>query len=85
MAPASDRGCDVCEIIFAVEDAPEGRFVACALGYSIFTDADDRDASCAVVHDAVRRHFDDCDRPKVICRARGVASADAACCTSRSL
>ena len=50
------------EVIFAVEEAPEGGFVARALGHSIFTEADDLDA----LRDAVRCHFDDADRPKVI-------------------
>jgi hypothetical protein len=54
------------EIIFAVEEAPEGGFVARALGHSIFTEADDVDALRDAVRDAVRCHFDDADRPKVI-------------------
>jgi hypothetical protein len=54
------------EIIFAVEEAPEGGFVARALGRSIFTEADDLDALRAAVRDAVRCHFDEANRPKVI-------------------
>ena len=54
------------EIIFAVEEAPEGGFVARALGHSVFTEADDLEALRAAVRDAVRCHFDDADRPKVI-------------------
>jgi hypothetical protein len=54
------------EVIFAVEEAPEGGLVARALGHSIFTEADDLDALRAAVRDAVRCHFDDADRPKVI-------------------
>ena len=54
------------EVIFSVEEAPEGGFVARALGHSIFTDADDLDALPDAVRDAVRCHFDDADRPKVI-------------------
>jgi hypothetical protein len=54
------------EIIFAVEEAPEGGFVARALGHSVFTEADDLEALRAAVRDAVRCHFDGGDRPKVI-------------------
>jgi hypothetical protein len=54
------------EIIFAVEEAPEGGFVARALGHSVFTEADNLEALRAAVRDAVRCHFDDADRPKVI-------------------
>jgi hypothetical protein len=54
------------EIIFAVEEAPEGGFVARALGHSIFTEADDLEALRAAVRDAVRCHFDKNERPKVI-------------------
>jgi hypothetical protein len=54
------------EVIFSIEEAPEGGFVARALGHSIFTEADDLDALRDAVRDAVRCHFDDADRPKVI-------------------
>jgi hypothetical protein len=59
------RGSDS-KVIFSVEEAPEGGFVARALGHSIFTEADDLDALREAVRDAVRCHFDDTDRPKVI-------------------
>jgi len=55
-----------CEVIFSVEEAPEGGFVARALGHSIFTEADTLEDLRAAVRDAVRCHFDDTDRPKVI-------------------
>jgi hypothetical protein len=51
------------EVIFSVEEAPEGGYLARALGYSIFTEADDLDALRDAVRDAVRCHFDDVDRP----------------------
>jgi hypothetical protein len=54
------------EIIFVVEEAPEGGFTARALGASIFTEADSLDALREAVRDAVRCHFDETDRPKVI-------------------
>ncbi len=54
------------EIIFSVEEAPEGGYIARALGPSIFTEADSLEALREAVRDAVRCHFDDSDRPKVI-------------------
>jgi hypothetical protein len=54
------------EIIFAVEEAPEGGFIARALGHSIFTEADDLEALRDAVRDAVRCHFEEDERPKVI-------------------
>ncbi|MBI5876907.1 MAG: 2-oxoisovalerate dehydrogenase [Chloroflexi bacterium] len=45
------------EIIFMVEEAEEGVFVARALGYSIFTEADTWDELKASVQDAVACHF----------------------------
>lgn len=47
------------EIIFSVEEAPEGGYLARAIGHSIFTEADTLEALRAVVCDAVRCHFDD--------------------------
>jgi hypothetical protein len=54
------------EIIFAVEEAPEGGYLARALGHDIFTEADSQDGLRDAVRDAVRCHFDENDRPKVI-------------------
>jgi hypothetical protein len=54
------------ELIFLVENAPEGGYTARALGESIFTEADDLPALRAQVKDAVRCHFDDGQGPKVI-------------------
>ncbi len=45
------------ELIFIVEDAPEGGFSARAVGSSIFTEGDTVDALRAMVLDAVRCHF----------------------------
>jgi hypothetical protein len=47
------------ELIFMVEEAPEGGYTARALGESIFTEADDFAGLEANVRDAVRCHFDD--------------------------
>jgi hypothetical protein len=54
------------EIIFVVEEAPEGGFVARALGDAIFTEADDLETLHANIRDAVRCHFDEGKAPKVI-------------------
>jgi hypothetical protein len=54
------------EIVFAVEESPEGGYEAHALGYSIFTEADSLPELRAMVRDAVRCHFEDAERPKVI-------------------
>jgi len=54
------------EIIFIVEEAPEGGFVARALGDAIFTEADELESLHANIRDAVRCHFDEGRAPKVI-------------------
>jgi hypothetical protein len=54
------------EIIFTVEEAPEGGFTARALGHSIFAEADDLKALREQVRDAVRCHFDNGSAPKLI-------------------
>jgi len=55
------------EIVFLVEDAPEGGFTARAIGESIFTEADDLDGLREMVRDAVLCHFsDDAARPRLI-------------------
>jgi predicted RNase H-like HicB family nuclease len=46
------------EIIFVVEDAPEGGFTAKALGESIFTEAETIDELKTNVKEAVECHFD---------------------------
>ena len=54
------------EIVFVVEQAPEGCFTARALGESIFTEADTEAELRVAVQDAVHCHFDDGTSPKVI-------------------
>jgi len=54
------------EIIFLVEDAPEGCYSARALGHSIFTVADSEQELQEMVRDAVACHFDDGEAPKII-------------------
>jgi hypothetical protein len=51
------------ELIFLVENAPEGGYTARALGASIFTEADDLDSLREQVRDAVRCHFDEGQEP----------------------
>jgi hypothetical protein len=54
------------ELIFLVEDAPEGGYTARSLGASIFTEADDLEELREQVRDAVRGHFDEGQEPRVI-------------------
>ncbi len=54
------------EIIFNVEESPEGGFEARALGHSVFTEAETYEELKKMVHDAVICHFDEAERPKVI-------------------
>jgi len=54
------------EIIFLVEEAPEGGYTARALGQSIFTEADDLESLNANVRDAVLCHFAEGQSPSVI-------------------
>jgi len=54
------------EIHFIVEEAPEGGFVARALGADIYTEADSIVDLYAQVRDAVRCHFDEGQRPALI-------------------
>lgn len=54
------------EIVFLVEEAPEGGFTARALGHSIFTEGDTLDEVEENARDAVRCHFEEDERPAVI-------------------
>jgi hypothetical protein len=54
------------ELIFLVEEAPEGGFTARALGQSIFTEAESLEELRRNVRDAVQCHFDEGKAPKVI-------------------
>jgi hypothetical protein len=56
----------VSEIIFAVEESPEGGYEARALGHSLFTQADSWAELRKMIRDAVRCHFDEADRPRLI-------------------
>ena len=54
------------EIVFVVEQAPEGGLTARALGESIFTEADTEAELRLAVQDAVHCHFDEGKSPRVI-------------------
>ncbi|HEV3471061.1 MAG TPA: hypothetical protein VG148_17180 [Pyrinomonadaceae bacterium] len=54
------------ELIFLVQEAPEGGYTARALGESIFTEADDVDGLREMVRDAVRCHFEEGKGPRLI-------------------
>ncbi len=54
------------EIIFLVEESPEGGYEAQALGHAIFTEADDLEELKGCVRDAVRCHFDEEERPTIV-------------------
>lgn len=54
------------EVIFVVEESPEGGYQAKALGYSIFTEAESFEELKKMVQDAVVCHFDEKERPKVV-------------------
>jgi hypothetical protein len=47
------------EIIFSVEESPEGGYEARALRYSIFTQAETIDGLKSMIRDAVACHFPD--------------------------
>jgi hypothetical protein len=54
------------ELIFMVEEAPEGGYTARAVGESIFTEADDLASLHERVRDAVRCHFAEGQQPKAV-------------------
>lgn len=53
------------EIIFLVEDSPEGGFTAKALGFSIFTEADSLEELQAKIKDALSCHFEE-QKPRLV-------------------
>ena len=54
------------EIIFLVEDSPEGGYEAKALNASIYTEADTLDELRLIVKDAVECHFNENERPQAM-------------------
>ena len=62
-----ERNTEMTEILFLIEDDPEGGFMARALRESIFTQADDLDTLRENIMDAVKCHFpDEAQRPKIV-------------------
>lgn len=54
------------EIVFLVEESPEGGYEARALGYSIYTEAEDLEKLREAVRDAVNCHFEEKEKPAII-------------------
>jgi hypothetical protein len=54
------------EIIFLVEESLEGGYEAKALGYSIFTQAENFEELREAVKDEIRCHFEDASMPRII-------------------
>lgn len=54
------------EIIFYIEESPEGGYEARSLGYSIFTDGDTIDELKNNIRDAVHCHFNENEAPQII-------------------
>jgi predicted RNase H-like HicB family nuclease len=54
------------ELIFVVEQAPEGGYIARALGESIFTEGDSLEELRQNVREATECHFDEGQQPKII-------------------
>jgi len=54
------------EIIFLVEEAPEGGYTAKAIGFSVYTEADTWEELKLAVQDAVTCHFDETQRPTLV-------------------
>ena len=54
------------ELIFIVNDSPEGGFEARALDHGIFTEADTIEQLRIMIKDAVQCHFDPADKPRII-------------------
>lgn len=54
------------EIIFLVEESPEGGYEAKALGYSIYTQGESWEDIRKAVKDAVLCHFEETDMPPII-------------------
>jgi hypothetical protein len=54
------------QLVFQVETTEGGRYVACACGEAIFTEAASLDELRTQVHDAVRCHFAHRPGPKAV-------------------
>lgn len=54
------------EIVFLIEESPEGGYEACGLGHNIFTEADSLEKLKEALRDAVLCHFDEENRPRLV-------------------
>lgn len=54
------------EIIFSIQESPEGGYEARALGHPIFTQADSMEELKTMLRDAVACHFAEGGKPHVI-------------------
>lgn len=54
------------EIIFSVQESPEGVYEARALDFSIFTQANSLEELKTMIRDAVSCHFDSSEKPSLI-------------------
>lgn len=54
------------ELVFLVEEAPEGGYTARGVGEAVFTEADTMEELRQAVRDAVRCHFEPGGEPKII-------------------
>jgi hypothetical protein len=54
------------EMVFLIEESPEGGFEARALGMSIFTEGETLDEIRENVREAVRCHFEENEQPQVV-------------------
>ena len=55
------------EIVFLVEEAPEGGYTARSVGESIFTEAETKESLIEAIRDAVRCHYERVeDLPRIL-------------------
>ena len=54
------------EIVFLVEEAPEGGYTARALGFSIYTEGDTWNDLKLAIQDALDCHFEDEQKPRIV-------------------
>ena len=54
------------EIIFIIEEAPEGGYTARALETDIFTEDDSIEGLKAMIKEAVDCHFEEKNKPKIV-------------------
>ncbi len=62
------------EIVFLVEEDPDGGYTARAVGASIFTQAATKEELVEEVRDAVRCHFEPEQQPPKILRLKEISS-----------